>query len=154
MLNRFLPQTLGNNYRGHKLALWIFALLLLIKTVMSVNSIVIGHMVAAGADGIPIDTFTPAGAQTVISAFAIWGLAHLILCLIGLVVLLRYRALVPLMFALLLLEQISRKLVLHFLPVPSHGATAGHLVNLLLPALMFLGFSLSVWRRADLPSQD
>jgi len=154
MLNRLLPQTLDNNYRGHKSALWIFALLLIMKTVMSVNSIVIGHMVAAGADGIPIDTFTPAGAQTVISLFAIWGLAHLTLCLLGLVALLRYRALIPLMFAIFLLEHLSRKLVLFILPVPTHGATTGHIVNLLLPALMVLGLALSLWWRASLPVQD
>ena len=147
MLNLLLPSSLDNTFRGHKLALWLFALLLLMKTVMSVNSIVIGHSVAAGADGIPIDTFTPPGAQTVISLFAIWGLAHLTLCLLGLVVLLRYRTLIPFLFALFLLEQLTRKLVLHFLPIPTQGATTGHVVNVILPVLMVLGLALSLWRQ-------
>jgi hypothetical protein len=147
MLKLLLPSSVDNTYHGHELAPWIFALLLLMKTVMSVNSIVIGHSVAAGADGIPIDTFTPHGAQTVISLFAIWGLAQFTLCLIGLVALLRYRALIPFLFALFLLEQLTRKLILHFLPMPTQGATTGHAVNIILPVLMVLGLALSLWRR-------
>jgi len=153
MLNRLLPPRLDNTYRGHKLALWLFALLLLMKTVMSVNSIFIGHSVAAGADGIPIDTFTPQGVQTVISLFAIWGLAHLTLCLLGLVAMLRYRALIPFLFALFLLEQLTRKLVLYFLPVPTQGATTGHVVNIILPVLMVLGLGLSLWQRDNHAAQ-
>ena len=66
MLNRLLPRQVDNTYRGYKLALWLFALVVLVKVAMSVNSIFNGHTVASSADGIPLDTFTPAGAQAVV----------------------------------------------------------------------------------------
>ena len=58
MLNRLLPRQVDNTYRGYKLALWLFALVVLVKVAMSVNSIFNGHTVASSADGIPLDTFT------------------------------------------------------------------------------------------------
>ena len=59
---------------------------------------------ASSADGIPLHTFTPAGAQAVVSLFAIWGLAQLIICLLCILALVRYRSIIPFMFVLLLLD--------------------------------------------------
>jgi hypothetical protein len=38
-----------------------------------------GYSAAKSADGIPLDTFTPAGAQAVVSLFAVWGLAQVVI---------------------------------------------------------------------------
>ena len=65
MLEQLFPQRVDNSYRGYKLALWLFALVVLMKVAMSLNSIFNGYFVARSADRIPIDTFTAAGAQTV-----------------------------------------------------------------------------------------
>lgn len=148
MLNPLLPQRADNTYRGHKLALWLFALVVLLKTVISLNSIFNGHTVASSADGIPLDTFTPAGAQAVVSLFASLGLAHLVVCLLCLVVLVRYRALIPFMFVVLLVEQLSRKLINQFLPIVRTAAPPGSVVTLTLLALMVIGLALSLWNRA------
>lgn len=147
MLNQLLPQRFDNTYRGHKLALWLFGLLVLVKTAMSVNSIFLGHKVATSADGIPLDTFPPAAAQTVLALFAIWGFAQLMICLLCTLVLSRYRALVPLMFAFLLLEHLGRKLVLQFIPIARIGTPPGFYVNLALLAVMIAGLALSLSRK-------
>jgi hypothetical protein len=76
VLNQLSPQRVDNTYRGYKLALWLFALLVLMKGVIALNSIFNGYSVASSADGIPLDTFTPAGAQTAVSLFAILGLSR------------------------------------------------------------------------------
>jgi hypothetical protein len=131
-------------YRGYKLALWCFALVVLMKAGISLNSIFNGYLVASSADGIPLDSYTPAGAQTVISLFAIWGLSQLMICLLCVLVLVRYRAMIPLMFALLLLEHLSRKLILHFLPIAKSGRPPGSIVNLVLLSLMIVGLALSL----------
>ena len=117
MFSRLFPQRGDNSYRGHKLALWFFALVVLLRAGMSGMAIFNGNMMASSGDGIPLATLTSAGAQAVVSLFAVWGQAHLMICLLGLFVLIRYRTLVPLMFALLLLEHLSRGLILHFLPM-------------------------------------
>ncbi len=147
MLNPILPRQVDNDYRGHKAALWVLALLLLMKVSMSVNSIFNGRLVASSADGIPLDTFTAAGAQTVVSLFAILGLSQLTLCLVGILVLVRYRALMPLLFSLLLLEYVGRRLIFHYLPVPRTGTPPGSTINLILLALMVVGLVLSLRNR-------
>jgi hypothetical protein len=147
MLNQLLPRQVDNMYHGYKLGLWLFGVLLLMKSTMSLNSIFNGRMVASSADGIPLDTFTPAGAQTVVALFAIWGLAHLAFCALGFVALVRYRALVPFLFLLLLVEQLSRKLVLQVIPVARVGTPPAFLVNLILLTLMASGLALSLGRR-------
>jgi len=150
MFNQLLPRRVDNTYHGNKLALWFFALLVLMKISISLNSIFNGYSVASSADGIPLDTFTSAGAQTVVSLFALLGLSHLMICLLCILVLVRYRAMIPFMFALLLLERLSRKLILHFLPIPKTGTPPGSTVNLVLLAVMIIGLALSL-RSQDNP---
>jgi hypothetical protein len=147
MLDQLLPRSIDNHDRGQKLALVIFALLVLLKTVISVNSILHGAMVAGSADGIPLYTFGPAGARTVLNLFALLGLAHLVTCLWCVLVLVRYRAIVPLMFVLFLLEMLGGRLIHHFLAVPRTGNPPGSIVTLVLWGMTIVGLALSLWRR-------
>src|SRR5438034_4863438 len=101
MFNQILPRQVDNTYRGRKLALWLFGLLVLMKAGISLGTIFNGYTAAGSADGIPLDTFTPAGARAVVSLFALWGLSQLMICLLCVSVLVRYRAMVPFTFAVL-----------------------------------------------------
>jgi hypothetical protein len=76
MLSQLLPRHVDNTYHGYKLALWFFGLVVFMKVSMSLHAIFNGHFVASSADGIPLDTFTPAGSQAVVSLFAAWGLSQ------------------------------------------------------------------------------
>jgi hypothetical protein len=154
LTNRLLPQRVDNTYRGYKLALWLFGAVVLMKLAMSLNSIFNGYVVASSADGIPLDTFPPAAAQTVVALFAIWGLAHLMICLLCILVLVRYRSMVPLMLALLLLEHLSRKLILQFLPIVRTGTPPGFFINVILLALMIVGLALSLRSQSNLRVQE
>lgn len=144
MIDQLLPRPIDNTYRGHRLALWLFALLLFMRVTMSVNSIFNASDVASSADGIPLHTYTPAAARTIVSLFALLGLSHLMISLVGIVALVRYRSMVPFMFALLLLEQLSRRLILRFSPIIRTGTPPGFYVNLVLLAVMLLGLALSL----------
>lgn len=154
MSHQLLPRQVDNTYRGHRLALWLFAALVLVKGGIGLGTIFNGHSAAISADGIPLDTFTPAGEQAFVSLFAAWGLSQLILNLIGLLVLVRYRALVPFMFALLLLEHLSRKLIFLVLPIARTGAPPGFLVNLVLVAVMIVGLILSLRSQRNPQTQE
>ena len=144
MFDRLLPRHIDNTYHGYKLALWLFALVVLLKSFVSLGSIFNGRDVAMSADGIPLDKFTPAGAQAVVSAFAAWGLAHLTICLLCILVLVRYRAMIPFMFALLLLEHLCRRLIFWVMPIVRTGTPPGFYVNLIFAALMVVGLVLSL----------
>jgi hypothetical protein len=43
MFNQLLPRQIDDNYRGYKLALWLFAPLVLMKVGISLNSIFDGY---------------------------------------------------------------------------------------------------------------
>ena len=154
MFNQLLPQRIDNTYRGYKPALWLFALVVLMKGAISLASIFNGYNVASSADGIPLATFTPTAAQTVVTLFALLGVAQLMIPLMGILVLVRYRAMVPAMFTLLLLEHLSRKLILHIMPIVRDDSPPGSIVSLLLIAMMIVGLALSLWSRDDVRTQE
>ena|SRR5690348_7766374 len=143
MPDQLFPRQIDNNYRGTKVALWLFGLVLFVRSGIGANSIINSDRVASTADGIPIHAFPPAAVQIVLFMFAAWGLAQLVISVIGVLALIRYRALVPLMFALFLLEHVSRKLVGIVRPVTTVGTPRGFYVNLLLLTLMVAGVALS-----------
>jgi len=153
MLDQLLPKRIDNTYRGHKLALWLLAALVLVKGSIGLGTMFNGHSAATTADGIPLDTFTPAGVQAFVSLFAAWGLSQLMLNLIGVLALVRYRAMVPLMFALLLLEHLSRKLIFLVLPIARAGTPPGFFVNLVLVAVMIVGLVLSLRNQDNVQSR-
>jgi hypothetical protein len=153
MSSPLLPRRADNEYRGRTVALWIFGLVVFVKLAMGLNATFNGRSVASTADGIPLDTYTPAGAQAFVSVFALLGVAHVVLGLLGVLVLVRYRALVPLMFAFLLLEHLGKRLVVRLLPIERIGAPPASVINLALFALMAVGLALSLWggRKAPTP---
>jgi len=150
MLDQLVPRRIDNTFRGHRLALWLLAALVLVKGGISLGMIFNGHSAATNADGIPLDTFTPAGEQAFVALLAAWGLSQLMLNLIGVLALVRYRAMVPLMFALLLLEHLIRKLIFLVLPIARTGTPPGFFVNLVLVAMMIVGLVLSLRNRDGL----
>jgi hypothetical protein len=151
MFNRLLPQRIDNGYRGHTLALWLFGLVVIMKTSIGLGTIFNGHEAAITADGIPLDTYTPAGAQAFVSIFAAWGLAQATIGLLGILVLVRYRAMVPGMFSLLLLEHLCRRLIFFIMPIARVGAPPGWFINLALVGLMIVGLALSLRNRGSAP---
>lgn len=148
MMSRLLPKTFDNTYQGSKLALWLFAFLIASRTIMGMNIMLNGEYVARSADGIPLDTFPAAAAQTALGLFAIFAVDHVMICLLCVLVLVRYRSMIPLMFALLLLEHLGRKLILYFIPIVRVGTPPGFHVNLGLLVVTIVGLVLSLWSQS------
>lgn len=144
-MSSLLPRRIDNEYHGQPLGRWLLAVVVCMKSAMALNSIFNGRFVATSADGIPLEIFTPAGAQTVLALFAIWGLAQLVICAPGVLAVVRYRAMIPLVYVLLLGEHLGRKVVLWFLPIVRIGGPPGAMVNHVLLALLFVGLSLALW---------
>jgi hypothetical protein len=144
MLDRLFPGRIDNTYRGHWLALWLLGGLILVKVAIGLGTIFNGRSAAIDADGIPLDTFTTAGADAFVALLAAWGVAQVVLNLFGWLVLVRYRAMVPLMFLLLLVEHLGRRLVFWVLPIPRTGAPPGFYINLVLVAALVAGLALSL----------
>lgn len=144
MLNRILPPQFDNNYRGHKLALWLFVPLVFMKVGISLSSLFDGYNMIRSADGIPIDTFTSGGAEALVSVTALLGLSHLLLASLCVLALIRYRAMIPLMYVLLLVEFLGKKLIFLVHPIVRTGTSPSTYVNLALIALLIVGLALSL----------
>ena len=142
-----LPRTADNDYRGHRLALWLMGALLLMKFAMSINSTFNGRSVLTTADGVPLDTYPAAAAQTIVALFAIYALGQFMLCALSTLVLIRYRSLVPLMFLLFLVEHLGRKAILQVIPIVRTGAPPAGVINLIVLGLIVAGLVVSLWRR-------
>ena len=145
MLNRIFPKQIDNAFRGHWLAILIFTLLVILRAAMGFNSITLTHMVATGADGIPLDSYGPACAAVVVLFFKNIGLFYLLLSLLGAVVLIRYRAMIPLMYLVLIVQLAGSKMLLYLYPiVKTSEMPLGFPVNLTMLAVALIGLVLSL----------
>lgn len=147
MFDKLLPRNIDNTYRGYHVALWLFGLVVGVMTAQSVMVIFNGYSTVVNADGIPLDTYPAAAAQTIVALFALRSLLRLIIALLCVLVLVRYRSAIPFMFALLILNFLGTQLILQFLPMVRTGIPPGPIVNLIMLALMIIGLGLSLRRR-------
>ncbi len=150
MWARLLPKTVDNRYSGHPLALWMFVPI----TVVTIGRSLV-HMFKAdgGAQSIatiPLDSYSQAAAAAVVLIFALWGLQQLLAGLVYVAVLLRYRALLPFMYLLLLLEYAGRMGLGIWKPMVTLSRPPGARFNFAMIALASVMLVLSLRdRRGD-----
>jgi hypothetical protein len=147
---KVLPRAIDNTYRGSRAALWLFALVVGVRIAQSLAIILNGYETARDADGIPLVTYPPEAAQQVVAIFAQQSLWRLTFCVLGVLVLVRYRSAVPLMFSFLLLNYLASQLIFRFVPLIRTGTPPGPYINFALFAMTVLGLALSLWYR-DVP---
>ena len=147
MLGRIFPRQFDNTFRGHWLAIWILVPVVLLELIIGANSIINTRSVAMGADGIPLDSFSAEAATTAISLFALLGFSRLLLALLGVMALIRYRAMIPFIYLLLIVLQLGSKALLLLHPAirsMGHNSAAGSTVILVLIGMLLTGFVLSL----------
>ena len=153
-MDRIFPTRFDNDYRGSWLAVWLLVPLVLMKLAMGANVMINTRDVIQGVDGFPLSSFSAQAQAALVFTFQAWALGLFLLAALGLVALVRYRAMVPLVYLLLLLENGGRKLIglLSSEPLTTSTAAApsiGSLINLGLIAALALGFALSLLRRGE-----
>jgi hypothetical protein len=152
ILSRIFPKAFDNNYRGSRIALWLFMPVLLVRMLIGFNSFFFARSVAMTADGIPLDSYSPAAAATVISLFAHLGYFNLLVVGVGLVALIGYRAMIPFMYLMLLVLQLGGRATALLYPIAESGvstANTGAEVVLGLLALNVVGLLLTFIDRKD-----
>ena len=142
VLEILFPAKADNTIRGSKIPFYIFTLYAILSTARSCI-----HLFApdGGAGSIAGMDLSVAGAQGIIFAFALWGSSQLLFALIQLLVVIRYRSLVPLMWLMLILEVLLRQLVGATKTVTFAHTPPGAIGNqLVLPLAAFM-LAWSVW---------
>jgi hypothetical protein len=122
-------------------------LVVAVTIVQGAAVIVSGYSIVRDADGIPLDTYPPAAAQTIVALWAQRGLSRLIISLLGVAALVRYRSAIPFMFVLLMVNYLGAELLIRFMPVVRTGTPPGPIVNFTMFALMVAGLILSIRSR-------
>ena len=128
MLERLLPKTIDNRFRGHRVALWMFYPITLITIVRSLIHVFRSDGGAQSIATIPLDGFTEAGAAAVVAVFAVfaqWGLSQLLMGGLYALVSFRYRAMIPLMYVLILIEYAGRLAVGAMKPIVTIDTAPG-----------------------------
>lgn len=158
MPNLLFPKQIDNAFRGYRSAIAIFALIVTIKGIQGFVSMFDTYNVATGADGIALEQFNPAGVQAVLGMFVLLGMYVVVLPLQSLVVLIRWRALIPFMYLTLIAVQIGARVITTLNPIPRAihegapsfaGYPVGFWVNIALISLTILGFILSLIPRGE-----
>jgi len=145
IIKHIFPKTLNNDYKGYKIAIYVFFALTALTLWRSQHHLFAADGGAQSIATIPLDTFTTSGAAAVIGVFGLWGLSQLIIGMIYLIVSLRYRAMIPLMYLLMFVEYFVRTVYFPLAkPIPTVGTAPGAIGNLplMIIALVMLGFSV------------
>ncbi|MFP4508843.1 MAG: hypothetical protein ACLFNQ_01825 [Spirochaetaceae bacterium] len=146
-MNTFIPAVASNEYRGSRIAVAAFAVLTGVSIIRSLIHILAPDGGAGSIATIPLQRYSADAAATVIHVFALWGLSQLLFAIVSLLVLFRYRSLIPLMY-LLSIGEYTVRLVLGFVkPVTLAGTAPGGVANYVLVPLLLVLLLLSVKRR-------
>lgn len=149
MFAKIFPRHISNDYPGRTIARWFFIFLTIITIGRSLVHIFALDGGAQGIATIPLDTFSPNGAATVILVFSLWGLSQLLIGLIYAVVIWRYQALIPFMYLLMSLEYSARILLGLWKPIVTAGTAPGGVGNYMAAPLAFLMMILSLQKGRD-----
>ena len=143
MLRRVFPDCFDNLYRGHPLGRWLLYPITFVNVGIGLATIFRADSGAA-ADGIPLDRYVGGGAAAVISAVALLGLAKVLMGLLAVLSLARYRSMIPLIYLLLVTDVLAHKAIGAMKPMTYlGGASAGYVVPVLI-ALSLAGLVLSL----------
>lgn len=142
-MHKIFPKVIDNQYQGHKLALYVFYPF----TLMTIGRSLV-HMLApdGGAQSIatiPLNTYSAAAANNIVSIFALWGLSQLLLGLVFALVVVRYRSLLSLMYLLVLLEYSARLILLKVKPIVTISTAPGDTGNYIFVPLALVMLFLS-----------
>lgn len=158
MFSRIFPKVFDNQYRGHWLGLVLFIAVILVKALQGLESLVFTHSTMTVADGIPVDTFGVVAANNAVDMFALLGMYLLVLPLTGAVALVRYRAMIPFLYLMLIATQLGARGILfaHAMmrPASAGGHAMGFYVNLIILAVTLGGFALSLLDRPRAPKRS
>ena len=154
MLDRLFPKRIDNDFRGHPVALWVFFPITIVTIGRSLVHMFFADGGAQSIATIPLDAMTPNGAAVVVLIFALWGLSQLLLGLFYVAVLWRYRALLPLMYLLLILEYAGRMGLGMWKPMQTLETPPGGPGSYLFLVLGVAMLALSLWQRREAPREE
>jgi hypothetical protein len=116
MLETLFPKEANNHYKGHKLAKWLLYLYVFKSFFAGCIHMFASDGGAMSIGSVALDQFTQGGADSVITMFGLWGAEQFVIGIIAVIVLWRYKSLVPMMLGIYAIEYSFRGLAHLFTP--------------------------------------
>lgn len=152
LLDRLIPRRLDNDYRGHPIALWFFVAITLMTLGRSLVHVFRADGGAQSIATIPLERMSGGGSEAVITIFALWGLSQLLLGILYVIALWRYRALIPLLYLLLAVEYFGRFAIAQWKPLPTLDTPPGANGNLIFMVATPILMALALRNHRSAPS--
>lgn len=147
MLHRIFPSAFDNRFSGHPLALWLLAPIAFLKVMAAQTHIFNADGGAQSISTIPLDTYPTAAAQNIVGLFARMGLEQLVIALLLVLALVRYRSMIPLLYLMLVAHYLALRAISSAKPLVFAGTSGVTYLSLAIAVLSAVGFVLSLYRR-------
>lgn len=147
MLEKVLPKTVDNQYRGLPIAKWVFVAMTIITIGRSLAHIFLPDGGAQSIATIALDAYSSEASAVVIGMFAQWGLTQLMFGLLYVITLWRYQSLIPLMWLFIFVEWVGRLSLGLYKPFETAGTAPGAIGNLIFPLLALIMLALALKER-------
>jgi len=144
MRNRLLPSSFDNNFDGHPASLWLFGLITTVTLGRSLTHIFLPDGGAQSIATVPLSQYSSGAESSVISVFALWGLSQLLIALVMLIAVLRYRSMIPLLYLFLIVEYVGRIYIGIFKPLETLQTPPGATGSLVILGASLVGLLLSL----------
>lgn len=148
VLATLLPATVDNTIRGSRIPTYVFVLVAIVSTARSLIHLLVPDSGAGSIAGVDLAAAGPLGAHGIVFFLAQWGGGQLVLASLQLIVLTRYRSLVPLLYVLLLAEIGLRMLVGHLKPMSFSHVPPGQVGNYVLATVALVMLAIALRRSA------
>jgi len=138
------PKIIDNDYKGNKAPLYFFYLVIPYTIIRSLIHLFSPDGGAQSIASIPLYSFTKNSSDTIIHLFAQWGLSQILFGLLYIVILIKYKSLIPLIYLFLIIEYSIRLLLGFYKPIELEGYAPGGIGNYFLVPLFIVMFILSI----------
>lgn len=139
------PAQASNDYRGYKTAILFLVAAIATRLAMAYAALLDTLFMLKDADSIPIDNWSQDAQRAFLLLTKLLGLDHLLLTLVAVVILIRWRNLIPFAFVLLLAEQLGRFAIKLANPIAHTGISFLPInPNLVIIAALLIGLALSL----------
>ena len=141
---KLLPVVIDNQFRGIKLSQYAFLLITAATIVRSLIHVLAPDGGAQSIATIPLESYSPQAAATVILMFSLWGLSQLLMGFVYLGVYLKYKSLIPMMYLLLTVEYAMRIVIGQMKPIVTSGTAPGSIGNWIMVPVCVVLLALSL----------
>ncbi|QEE14514.1 hypothetical protein DSAG12_00327 [Promethearchaeum syntrophicum] len=144
ILKTLLPDNVNNDVKFNKIIVYIFGVLTIFTIVRSLIHIFAPDGGANSIATIVVFSGSPDPNNVIYHIFSLWGLSQLLIGLIYIIVLMKYKNLIPMMFTLMIIEYVMRFVTGIMKPMGDvlTGTPPGALVNLI---LVPLALGMLIW---------